>query len=112
MATRRRFGGPGSRASCDAGRSSPGITKPSRRRTRSPQQCSSSSPPNLSRPTDRMSCRNRIGGFWRLSQQQLGELLVGVGEAEALARSVIEFVGDGVELELGDGGEVEALGEV
>jgi hypothetical protein len=46
------------------------------------------------------------GGFWRSVQQQLGELLGGVGEVEALARSVVEFVGDGVELGFGDGAEV------
>jgi putative ABC transport system permease protein len=33
-------------------------------------------------------------------QQQLGELLGGVGEGEALARPVVEFVGDGVEVGL------------
>jgi len=45
-------------------------------------------------------------------QQQLGELLVGVGEAKALAGSVVEFVGDGVELGVGDGAEVGGGGEV
>jgi hypothetical protein len=56
--------------------------------------------------------RSAIGGFWRLLQQQLGELLGRVGEVEALAGAVVEFVGDGVELRLADGGEVGALGEV
>jgi hypothetical protein len=45
-------------------------------------------------------------------QQQLGELLGRVGEAEALAGAVVEFVGGGVEHGFGDGGEVGALGEV
>jgi hypothetical protein len=39
--------------------------------------------------------RSAIGGFWRLLQQQLGELLGRVGEVEALAGAVVEFVGDG-----------------
>jgi DNA invertase Pin-like site-specific DNA recombinase len=34
------------------------------------------------------------------------------GEAETLARALVEYVGDGVELDFGDGGEVNALGEV
>lgn len=45
-------------------------------------------------------------------QQQFRELLGWGGEVEALAGAVVEFVGDGVELALGDGGEVEVLGEV
>src|SRR5829696_32511 len=42
--------------------------------------------------------RRAIGGFWRSLQQQLGEAFGGVGELEALARSLVELVGDGVEL--------------
>jgi hypothetical protein len=45
-------------------------------------------------------------------QQQLGELLVGVGEVQALAGPGVELVGDGVELGFSDGGEVGALEEV
>jgi hypothetical protein len=59
------------------------------------------------RPVSRLG----FGGFWRSLQQQFGELLGGVGEGEALARAVVEFVGDGVELGFGDGAEVGALGE-
>jgi hypothetical protein len=44
-------------------------------------------------------------------QQQFRELLGWGGEVEALAGAAIEFVGHGVELALGDGGEVEALGK-
>jgi hypothetical protein len=36
---------------------------------------------------------------------------VGFGEGEALARPLVELVGDGVELGFGDGGEVSALGK-
>ena len=57
------------------------------------------------------ACRKRNGGFERSSQQQLGELLARVGEAEALAGAVVEFVGDGVELRLAEGAEVGALGK-
>ena len=42
----------------------------------------------------------------------LGELLGRVSKGEALARAVVEFVGDGVEVRFGDRGEVGALGEV
>jgi hypothetical protein len=37
---------------------------------------------------------------------------VGVGEDKPLAGALVELVGDGVELGLGDRGEVGALGEV
>ncbi len=43
-------------------------------------------------------CRLGIGGFWRLLQQEFGELFGGVGEGEALAGPVVELVGDGIEL--------------
>jgi hypothetical protein len=56
--------------------------------------------------------RKGMGGFRRSLQQQLGELLGRVGEGEALAWAVVEFVGDGVELRLADGAEVGALREV
>jgi hypothetical protein len=56
--------------------------------------------------------RTGFGGFWRSLQHEFGELLGGVGEGEALAWSVVEFVGDGVELGFGDGAEVGALGPV
>jgi len=45
-------------------------------------------------------------------QQELGELFGGAGEAQAFAGSVVELVGDGVEVGFGDGAEVGALGEV
>jgi hypothetical protein len=56
--------------------------------------------------------RKAIGGFWRSLQQEVGELFDRLGEVEPLAGSVVELVGDGVEVGLGDGGEVGALGEV
>jgi hypothetical protein len=42
--------------------------------------------------------RGGDGGFERSLQQQLGELLGWLGEAEALAGPVVEFVGGVVEL--------------
>ena len=45
-------------------------------------------------------------------QQEVCDLLGGLGEGEAFAGPVVEFVGDGVEVRFGDGGEVGALGEV
>src|SRR5439155_7847747 len=53
--------------------------------------------------------RKGIGGFQRSLQQQLGELLSGVGEGQALAGPGVEFVGDGVKFCFGDGAEVGAL---
>src|SRR5215218_8117017 len=68
----------------------------------------------MRQPPERAGAESRkgIGGFWRSLQQQLGELLGRVGEVEALAGAVVEFVGDGVELGFADGAEVGALGEV
>jgi len=60
----------------------------------------------------RVASRKPIGGFERSLQQQLGELLGRVGEVEALAWPVVEFVGDGVQLGFGNGREVGALGPV
>src|SRR5215204_6977921 len=57
-------------------------------------------------------CRRGIGGFEPSLQQQLREAFGGVGELEALARALVELVGDGVELGLGHRREVEALREV
>ncbi len=56
--------------------------------------------------------RKPVGGFWRLLQRELGELFGGVGEAQAFAGSVVELVGDGVEVGFGYEAEVGALGEV
>jgi hypothetical protein len=53
-----------------------------------------------------------MGGFERLSQQELGEAFCGFVEPEAFAGSVVEFVGDVVEVEFGVDAEVGALGEV
>ena len=53
-----------------------------------------------------------VGGFWRLLQHELCDLFCGRGEGEAFAGSVVELVGDGVQVVDGDGGEVEAFGEV
>ncbi len=52
------------------------------------------------------------GGFERSLQQELSELLGRLGEGEALAGPVVELIGDGVELGLGDRAEVGALREV
>jgi hypothetical protein len=56
--------------------------------------------------------RKGIGGSWRSLQQELCDLFGGLGEGQAFAGSVVEFVGDGVEFGHGDGGEVGAFGEV
>jgi len=59
-----------------------------------------------------VSSRLRIGGFERLSQQELSEAFRGLVEPEAFAGSVVEFVGDAVEVEFAVDAEVGALGEV
>jgi hypothetical protein len=51
------------------------------------------------------------GGFW-WSSQQAQRFVRWVGVCRAFAGSVVELVGDGVELGHGDGGEVGASGEV
>ncbi len=56
--------------------------------------------------------RKPIGGFWRLLQQEIRDLFDRLGEGEAFAGSVVELVGDGVELCVGHEPEVGAVGEV
>jgi hypothetical protein len=47
-----------------------------------------------------LASRKPNGGFERSLQQQVGELLGGVGEGQAFAGAGVELVGDGVELEV------------
>jgi hypothetical protein len=42
-------------------------------------------------------------------QREVCDLFGGLGEGQAFAGSVVEFVGDGVEVGFGEGGEVGAL---
>src|SRR4051812_26018139 len=55
--------------------------------------------------------RKRFGGCWRLLQQEVCDLFGGLGEGEALAGSVVEFVDDCVEVRFGDGLKSVPLGK-
>src|ERR1035438_10189054 len=56
--------------------------------------------------------RSRIGGFWRLSQQEGSDLLDRLGEVQSFAGSVVELAGYPVKVHRAVDREVGALGEV